>query len=61
MAPAPLNNNNASGPQPGRIITSEDFICEQHIQQAINGVGKEEQHRLEGIALIESVRDYLCL
>ncbi|KAK8029164.1 C-type cyclin [Apiospora marii] len=49
------------GPHPGRIITKHDFICEQHIQTLTKGVSKEEQHRLEGVALIESVRENLGL
>ncbi|KAK8079629.1 hypothetical protein PG997_007447 [Apiospora hydei] len=49
------------GPDPGRIITKHDFICEQHIQMLTKGVSKEEQYRLEGVALIESVRENLGL
>lgn len=56
-----VGGNEPRGPHPGRIITKHDFICEQHIQMLTKGVSKEEQYRLEGVALIESVRENLGL
>lgn len=56
-----VGGNEPRGPSPGRIITKHDFICEQHIQNLTHGVPKEEKYRLEGVALIESVREKLGL
>ncbi|KAK8091183.1 C-type cyclin [Apiospora phragmitis] len=56
-----VGGNEPRGPDPGRIITKHDFICEQHIQMLTKGVSKEEQYRLGGVALIESVRENLGL